>query len=185
MLAGNSAYIPVATGYELLETQVVGSTQQASVEFTNVNTNYGSTYQHLQVRATVKTSGSGQDKLLYMYLNGDTTLTNYRAHILFVYNGAVDSDPWSGPLAGYGVGTTTANSFCANIIDILDPFETTKNTTVRTISGFANGTGTNSLINLQSMVWMNTNAITTIRFQSPNENIIQYSRFSLYGMRSS
>jgi len=70
-------------------------------------------------------------------------------------------------------------NWSADIIDILDPFETTKNTTVRILSG-AQTTG---FISLVSGFWNNTAALTTILLQTEGFNLATGSRFSLYGLK--
>jgi hypothetical protein len=67
-------------------------------------------------------------------------------------------------------------------VDILDPFETSKFTTVRTLAGM---TGALNRIFLHSGAWRVTDAVDTITIDDTLGDFTQYSRFSLYGMRSS
>jgi len=188
MLAGNSAYIPVATGYEWLETQILPSAQ-STVTFSNLNTNYGSTYQHLQIRAMIRSSRSDTDSIYYIRFNGDSTSGNYRAHFLRGTGSAVQSETqttsYPNGIIVYGglpAATATAGAFGADIIDILDPFKTTKNTTTRALVGQAAGI---NRIALESGLWINTAAVTSISLVDVFGSFVQNSRFSLYGMRSS
>jgi len=172
--------VPAGNAYEWLETISVG-TAVASVEFTNVNTNYGSTYQHLQLRVTAKVSSSVVN--LDMTFNGDTA-SNYSWHELYgdgstVVSGAGATQTFMKAIIS---DAATANVFGAGVIDILDPFETTKYTTMRSLSGDVSG---GRYIILRSGAWRNTNAISSIKMNFTAGNIAIGSRFSLYGMRSS
>jgi hypothetical protein len=83
---------------------------------------------------------------------------------------------------GLPAATATAGAFGADIIDILDPFKTTKNTTTRALVGQS---GSFSRVALESGLWINTAAVTSISLVDVFGNFVQNSRFSLYGMRSS
>jgi len=181
----------VAGAYELLETQVLAGTA-ASVDFTNLNTNYGSIYQHLQVRVAARSSQTGSLVGLRIRLGVSSidTAANYSHHQLYGMNNAVSS---------FGAGDVTfifaaaiagssapASAFGASVIDLLDPFETTKNKTSRALGGVAAGTGTDqSYIALESGSWRNTSAVGQLRVYPAFGNFEIGSRFSLYGMRSS
>jgi hypothetical protein len=164
--------------YEWLETISVG-TAVASVEFTNVNTNYGSTYQHLQVRLTSRTSAS--DQRTRMRLNGDSG-QNYATHLLFGNGSSVSSAAGSSfNVMSLNMSDTQTSVFGAGIVDLLDAFETTKNKTIRHLGGIS---GSTTEIALTSGVWLNTAAITTITLRVDSGNLQVGSRFSLYGIRS-
>jgi hypothetical protein len=176
----------VATGaFQLLESTVLTGTQ-ASVEFTNLATKYAATYQHLQIRAIAKANTTNAERVLFMQFNSDSTASNYRAHLLQGFNGGVFSDavPTLTRMIGYIAGADGTNTFGGIVIDILDPFETTKNKTSRALSGNVNGTGVNAIINLQSHLWMNTNAVTSITLLPSAGSLVQFSRFSLYGVKA-
>ena len=167
-----------AGAYEWLETISVG-TAVASVEFTNVNSNYGSTYQHLQVRLTGRSSQNEQRSR--MRLNGDSG-QNYATHLLFAGGSSVNSAAGTNfNVMSLNMNDDQANVFGAGIVDLLDAFETTKNKTIRHLGGIA---GTTNEIALTSGVWLNTAAITTITLRVDSGNYEVGSRFSLYGLRS-
>jgi hypothetical protein len=184
------AITPVAAGnaYEWLETVTVGSGGQATISFSNLNSTYGSTYQHLQIRAVLRSTRSDTDSIYYVQFNGDTA-ANYRAHFLRG-NGSVTASESNTPSYPNGIiiygglpgNTATANAFGPNVIDILDPFETTKNTTIRALVGQS---ASINRIALESGAWFNTAALTSITLDDVFGNFAQYSRVSLYGMRSS
>ena len=166
----------VATGaFDLLESTVLTSSQ-ASVEFTNLSTKYSATYEHLQVRIVAL---SGQANWASIRLNGDAAAANYRAHSLIGNGSTVSSAAWNGSTNGANIqilaGSTTPAS---SVIDILDPFSTSKNKTLRSLTGWVG----NDLA-LTSGLYINTAAITEIRFRHDSSTFSSGSRFSLYGIR--
>ena len=171
--------------YELLETTILSSSQ-SSIIFNNLSSTYGSTYQHLQVRMSTRTDRSNIVDGFFLYVNGDTG-NNYSNHYLRG-NG---SNVLSGNVTSYGkiydseyttIGNTgPANAFGACIMDILDPFETTKYTTFR----YLGASDPTYHMALESGLWMNTNAVDSLEFEpSVGSNYIAKTRFSLYGLRS-
>jgi hypothetical protein len=76
--------------------------------------------------------------------------------------------------------SNTANIFGAAVVDILDPFSTTKNTTVRTLLGQTSST---NRVALSSGAFYSTAAITSVTLFPETESILAGSRFSLYGIR--
>lgn len=176
-----------AGSFDLLETTVLTGSQ-ASVEFTNLTTKYASTYQHLQIRATVRDTDNTFDTArLGLRLNGDTS-ANYSFHGLFSRGSSVTTYA----NAGESIirisqdtptdGKVTSNVYAGIVIDLLDPFETSKFKTVRSLSGFAAG---DSLIALQSGSWRSTNSTTSLTLLSlEGVQLKTGSRFSLYGLKA-
>jgi hypothetical protein len=79
--------------------------------------------------------------------------------------------------------TSPSGAFSTYIVDLLDPFETTKNKVVRSLSG---GTvrSSESGVALSSGLWRNTNAINSIKLYAASANLSAGSRFSLYGIKA-
>jgi hypothetical protein len=75
----------------------------------------------------------------------------------------------------------------AAVIDILDYTNTNKYTTLRSLSGWnKNNSALTNDIRLSSGLWMNTNAVTTIRlYVNDGLNLSWYtgSTISLYGIK--
>jgi hypothetical protein len=182
----SSGAVPAGNAYEWLETQILSS-NTTSISFSNLNSTYGSTYQHLQLRIVARTDRGDTDDFIMMRFNGDSG-NRYTSHNLRGNGNDVQS---SNPRKNYQnieinaitASTQTANSFGAGIIDILDPFETTKNTTIRATMGL---TGTYNFVGLVSGVWNSTAAVNTIFLDQVFGSVfVTGSRFSLYGLRSS
>jgi hypothetical protein len=173
-----------AGSFDLLETQVLGSST-SSVTFSSLSS-YASTYQHLQIRYTARSSNSGTaNDGLWLRFNSDSG-SNYAWHRLegngsTVVSGAGTSQTWIlmgiTPRSG-----NTANIFTAGVCDILDPFETTKNKTIRSLHGVT-GTG-NPGVFLGSGMRMNTEAVSSLTLlPDAGQNFVSASRFSLYGIK--
>lgn len=174
-----SSYPAVSTSYESIATVTVGAGGAANVEFTSIP----STYTHLQIRALTRETSGSFPGFSYLQVNSDTG-NNYSQHALYgngssAAAGATStiSIVYSGP-----VGGTTANTFGAMVIDILDYKNTNKYKTLRGLSGADNnGSGE---IRFWSGLWQSTNAITSIKFFGNNGNWQQYTHFALYGIKS-
>ena len=166
--------------YDLLETYILGSSQ-ASVVFSSLGT-YSSTYKHLQIRHTNRRDTTDAGTLLLTF-NG-VSGTSYASHRLIANGSSVSSDGFTSRanlFAGAVTGSNAAaSSFAAGVVDILDPFETSKNTTTRTLTGLTAGA---SFVILQSGVFLSTASITSISLAADVGNLVADSRFSLYGIK--
>jgi hypothetical protein len=169
--------------YDLLETTVLG-TAATSVSFTGLGSY--SAYKHLQIRAVIRgNSGGNSSAGFHIRLNSDTG-NNYAWHRLLGNGSGVFSDGFASQSDSqmfYGAASgVTANIFGAGIIDILDFNNTSKNTTIRALGGVYTGSDNN--VTLNSGLWNNTAAVTTINLRFPDlTGIAANSRFSLYGIK--
>jgi hypothetical protein len=168
-----------AGSFELISTTLL-STSTASVSFSSIV----GTYKHLQIRFTARSVDNGTFPDLKIRLNSDTG-TNYSYHRLRGYGSGVDSGSWtSTDHIRWGAASktsTTTNSFYAGIADILDYASTTKNTTTRFLGGHtADGYDD---IRLESGLWINTAAVSSILLFPSSGNFAANSRFSLYGIK--
>lgn len=174
--------------YEAIQTVLLSSTQ-ATVEFTNIPTDY----QHLQIRCFARgnraTYGTGT---LAMRINNVST-ASYSFHFLLGDGASVASSPGSNvtamDLGNNSIGSTVSNSFGGVIIDVLDYKDTNKFKTVRALGGVdINGTiaGYGGHVSLGSGMFQNTNAVSSIQLLGTGSSfsLTQYSRFSLYGLRA-
>jgi len=186
---GNSALAGYESNYfHHLETVRLGG-NASSVEFTNL-ARYND-FQHLQIRIVGATDRAG-DWLDFLYLrfNNDSS-ANYATHRLFAEGTTIASGAFTSQTsiirAFYVKGANgTASSFGAGVMDILDPFETTKNTTTRVLTGYVDASPTSeTIVAFMSGLWMSTAAVTSITLASVNSaNFIAGSRFSLYGLKA-
>lgn len=144
------------------------------------------TYTHLQLRILTKSQGSATDYYFWR-LNGDAVSGNYRTHSLVGDGSSVSAN--TNPTGNTSAfiphtipGTTATNVFSAIIIDILDYKNTSKYTTMRTLSGFdANGSGQ---VAFSSGVWLNGSAVNSISIGGYNTQLNSNNcSYSLYGIK--
>lgn len=177
MLAGNDG----DTGaYESIATVSVGAGGVATVSFTSIP----STFTHLQVRYLAATEGSAaSDDPMYMRFNSDTNNSNYRSHRLGGSGSGTVADSYQLPICSAANGNGNASTYyAAGVIDILDYANTSKNKTVRGLSGWdSNGSG---YAWFMSELWMNTAAITRIDLTLfSGGDYRENSHVALYGIR--
>jgi len=183
MLAGNDAF---SDSDEDILAETVLTSSQAEVTFSSLNT-LAAGYQHLQIRAIIRTTRNANNSNYYLRFNGDTG-ANYAQHYMRGNGSAMESNnlQTSGTEGVYVYqGATSATSgtgtYAASVIDILDPFDTNKYTTTRILTGF---TGAINRVLLESGLWMDTDAITSITLDEYyGSSFAAGSRFTLIGMK--
>lgn len=174
-LAGND---PFTTDMELIETQILSS-NTATVSF-NVSS-YASTYKHLQVRLSARSTYNAAVDNMTIWFNSDTT-ANKSTHSLYTNGTSVSANNYSSQsymfypsqLAG---STVTTGFFTAGVIDIYDAYSSVKNKTLRSFHGHAQAICSISSGNAQLAA-----PIGTISFGS-SANFLAGSRFSVYGIK--
>jgi hypothetical protein len=178
------------TSYESIATVTVGSGGTSYIEFTSIP----STFKHLQLRGISQTNRATYNtSALKVVLNGDTA-ANYSSHIL----SSDPASPSTSAVAGGAASQTSiaelstsssvaSNVFGASVVDILDYTNTNKYKTIRFLSGAdTNGaaSGYAGWIGFGSGAWLNTTAVTNVRFYPQfGTTINQYSSFALYGIK--
>lgn len=181
ILAGVGA--PLIGDFESIATTTVGAGGQATISFTSIP----NTYKHLQLRAIVRDASAVNDfSATKMVINSDTS-TAYTRHILYGDYAGNYASGYNGT-TGYCLsvvanqGSTTANTFCTNVIDFIDYQNTNKYKTIRTIYGTA--TNAISQEGIFSNLWQSTSAISSLSFTFASAaNFAQYTHFALYGIK--
>jgi hypothetical protein len=176
-------FVPTGS-YDALATYTVPAGGVSTITFSGLPTD--GQYQHLQIRGITRFAGN--DSGFGMWLNNDTTSSNYYSHNLGTsgsgtpYAQALQESfiTWSMPN-----NSTTANVFLGMVVDLLDYSSTSKFKTVRNLHGFdANGSGR---MMFSSELWRNTNAVNQITFdsriQGSTSDFAQFSQFSVYGVK--
>jgi hypothetical protein len=167
--------------YELITTTVL-TTDTASVTFGSLG-DYSSTYKHLQIRLVARSSRSGEtDSRMRLQFNNITS-SNYFQHNLTGTGSAVTSGATTG-VSSIEIGRITANDSAANnfgaaIIDVFDPYSTSKNKTFRSLTG---STNLNRIMLLSGSL-AETGSVTEIKLLEEFANFKTGSRFSLYGIK--
>ena len=143
-------------------------------------------YKHLQLRGIARATGSYTTVDGLIQLNGDTS-ANYAHHAIYGDGASATATAGTSTTAGRFArnalcgNSTTASVFAGLCLDVLDYTNTSKNKTTRCLVGYdANGSG---VVELESSLWMNTAAITSITLTTDGGSFAQYSRFSLYGIK--
>lgn len=181
LLVGNEAFIP--NSYESIATVTVGSGGASSIDFTSIP----GTYTHLQVRFLYGNTNTAQTRETIMRLNSDSG-NNYADHQLAGNGSSASASAFSSTNAIYVAqcdhsSSAGTSAFGESIIDILDYANTNKYKTTRQLWGWdGNGTG---VMRLSSGLWMNTNAITSIKLLPMSTgDFRQYTHAALYGIKS-
>lgn len=178
-----AGYSPAVDEMDLIERVTVGVGGTGSITFSNIP----QTYQHLHIRGSIRTNRTPQNsEALAITFNSISTST-YTFHILY------GEGSGSGGAGGYVSQSRTeiasmmasggmVNNFGAFISTILDYSNTSKNTTIKSISGNdQNGSG---VITLSSGLWINTAAITSITLDQPiSTSFVEHTTVSLYGVK--
>ena len=168
--------------YESIATYTVGSGGVADVTFSSIP----STYKHLQIRAIARNMHTVVGDTLRVQYNGDTA-SNYNMHSLYgtgstaaAYSSGSTNIP---PLANVVGGNGLANTFAPFIFDILDYADTNKYKTGRALAGTDQNSASGAEMDLNSILWRSTAAITSIKLYCTTANLAQYSHFALYGIK--
>jgi hypothetical protein len=178
-----SAYFPIAT--------TTLTTTTSTVTFSSIP----QTYKHLQLRMWAKSDrANSAGNTIFAYANGDnapTSPTNYWTHGL-TGDGSSTTSGSLGNTAGTGYGfyvgtaqgATPASYGSVAIVDFLDYSNTNKYKTMRAFSGEeSNQNNASSTLSLRSTLWSNTAAITSLQLTCLSYNFVQYSTFTLYGIK--
>jgi hypothetical protein len=167
-----------AGAYDALATVTVPSGGASTITFSGIP----SGYKHLQIRMMALTTVSGGSPQIRF--NSDSG-SNYSNHILYGTGSSagtgVNVSNTGMYIGGSNTGTNTTYPFVA-VTDVLDYGSTSKNKTIRTLSGLdSNGSGE---ISLFSGAWYNSSsAITSIDIYATGKTFSQYSTFALYGVK--
>lgn len=185
----SAASLPVTpvtpTAFDSIAT-VTTTAGQTSLTFSSIP----STYKSLQIRAVNKAASTSTNYVFAeITFNGDTA-NNYTQHRLYgdgsirASDGAAASGGGRPTLYGYTSSTALTNMFGVSIVDILDYASTSKNKTVKILTGAdSNGSGSSQIF-LISSTWLNTSAINsiTITQQSGFGGFAAGATFALYGV---
>ena len=172
-------YPRVTNAYFSIASTTLTSTT-ASVIFTSIP----ATYTHLQVRLIGKsgyTGGTGPDNF-HIRFNSDSTLTNYYRHLVRGNGSVADSLTANDNTIISSISTSldNADTYGGVVIDVLDYANTNKYKTTRYLGGVDyNGSG---YIQLGSVLWSNTAAITTL-YVAPGNQWAADTTVALYGIK--
>jgi hypothetical protein len=146
-------------------------------------------YEDLEIIFTAydtDTDGSGLGNIRVSgFFNSDTTATNYYNHFMLGEGNATASGSENSAKFFGNAVRTSQTSPGVNVISILDYASSTKNTVVRTLTGF-NDNSTNVShqgIRLISGLWNNTAPVTSITLVPELGSFKANSKFTLFGVK--
>jgi hypothetical protein len=179
-----SSKLTVQSSFESIAT-ATGTGSSNTITFSSIP----ATFKHLQIRGFYRDTYSGLDTSFALFVNFNSDTTNiYNAHRLQGDGATVtaldDSRSGKFPIwyAGYSTQTYTQVGG-VSIMDILDYASTTKNKTVRTLSGVNDNTLGSNGVALQSALYRSTNAITSVTLVADGTAFATNSTFALYGIK--
>ena len=172
-----------AGSFESIATVTVGAGGSSSVTFSSIP----ATYTHLQIRNIARTTASQDRDSIKLTFNSDTG-SNYARHSLWGSGSAASAYGAASEayvlLTDFAAASATASIYGAAITDILDYANTNKYKTVRSLGGVDLNAAVTVYDGLNSGLWQNTNAITSITLTPfTGSNFAQYSHFALYGIK--
>lgn len=187
VLGITASAVEIATGsFESIAT-VTGTGSSNTITFSSIP----GTYQHLQIRAVMKSNGTSTDPTnVNITFNGSTAF-DYASHRVLGYGTGISADGLSATnnirltRLSLNSDASQANMVGVAIIDIHDYASTTKAKTVRSFYG-NDVNAANSLMGatLHSGLWTLTNAITSITFTLAANNFTNQTQFALYGVKA-
>lgn len=165
-----------STAYESIATTTI--TSNTSFTLSSIP----STYTHLQLRINMVKTAAGANEI-FMRFNGDTA-TNYASHKMTGTGSTINASGATSrtsiyALAGFSGAITTYSNVA--VIDILDYANTTKNKTSRSLNG-GDQNAASSYIEVDSGLWLNTAAITSITIFSTST--FTSGSIALYGIKA-
>lgn len=184
-----SSITPFLGDFESIATVVI-STATDTVTFNNIP----QTYKHLQIRALVGKAASGNNQIVSIRFNNDSSAI-YNVHNLLGTGAAAVSDTFNNvsPANSAGVfclrADSSVNTFCGVVSDLLDYTDTNKFSTLRSLYGFdtngtANGASQFGFVGMYSTLYRSTNAVSRIDIIGFNTNTFPTnSHFALYGIK--
>lgn len=162
--------------YVLLETITVGAAGASSVTFNSIPQ---TGYTDLVIKASIRTLYAGANEHINVYPNGSGSNGTRRA--LYGTGSAAGSENAANIRFDYFSGnTTTANTFGSGEIYI--PNYTSSNYKSFSMEGVAETNGSAIAMAMTAALWSSTAAITSLQFIPGNNNFMQHSTFSLYGV---
>ena len=169
-------YPRVTSSYESIAT-ITGTGSSGTISFTSIP----STYKHLQVRWMGKSTSTGTYTALTF--NGDSG-ASYATHSVYGTGSnpaATEAYSNNSSMSGGFLTASTDTGFGIAVLDILDYANTSKNKTLRGLTGRENnGSGIVALI---SGLWMSTSAVNRLDITVNAGSWSTTSSFALYGIK--
>jgi hypothetical protein len=176
-LAGNTAFDPSAYDQIAFVTAAGG---EKTLTFSSIPQTFAS----LQLRVLGRSTNASNDDLAFVRFNGSSA--GYAWHLLYGDGASVSASGASSSSSGSWAVYVPANNYNASmfgvsIIDLHDYSSTTRNTTARIFTGM-NTNGGASQVMLNSALWNNAAAVTSVSLTMTTGNFAAGSAVALYGL---
>jgi hypothetical protein len=172
----------MATTFTKIASVSVGSGGASSAAFTSIPSTYTDLKVVFSARTNASTGSAGE--LSYMAINSDTNVANYDYRSLRGNGSVAASFSGGGNYAWYNDPSDyTANTFGSGELYICNYLSSAYKS--YTSDGVTENNATASYAILNAMLWKNTSAITSLTFTPYAGNYVQYSTFTLYGIKNS
>ncbi len=169
----------MAQGYVPIQTITVGSGGSSTIQFTNIPQNYND----LKIVASVRNTGTESSGYSDAILQFNGTTTNYSEKMLY----GIGSSPASASQSSTGIkwffgnsSITTASTFSNSEAYISN--YTSSNTKSISIDTVVENSTTVKILAINSGLWANSSAITSIAIVPSSGNWVQHSTVTLYGI---
>ena len=168
----------MAATYEAIATVTVGSGGAGTVTFSSIP----QTYTDLLIKVSARGDANFPNQSYEIRLNGSTSNASGRR----IYgNGASAASDTTAYIEGVGA-TATASTFSNDEIYI--PNYTSSNNKSVSIDNVSENNATTAYAVLEAFLWSNSAAVTSIDLVALNagsQEFVQYSTFTLYGIKNS
>jgi len=171
----------MATTYEAIATVTVGSGGAANIEFTSIP----QTYTDLSVMLSLRTNRNTDSDFVEVTVNSNSSNYTYR----YVRGSGSATESYTETLAFWEIhranaATSTANTF-GNINLYIPNYAGSTNKSAY-YDGVNENNATTAYAYLGALLWSNTSAITSIKFEpGAGTTFNQYSTATLYGIKNS
>jgi hypothetical protein len=168
--------------FSKIQTITVGSGGAANIEFTSIPQTFN------DLKILVSGRGTSVDTDFFATFNGSSA-AQYNYVQMYGYvsgNGADRGSSQTSLNVGVtsGASSSSASAFSANEINILNYSLSTQFKAVGSLNVTENN-GTVAYLNMKQGQWSNNSAITSLSLACSNGNWAQYTKVTLYGIKSS
>ena len=174
----------VGSDFQYLESILLdGATTQSTLTFTNLVSAYSADFEHLQLRLVARTNRGATGDALFMQFNNRASGYYFHRGIrnAAAYNVASNQDfIYFGDTNG---NLGDGSNYSISIVDILDPFLTTRKTTIQSFHSVMGDATQSRNIYYGSGHTLETIAINEIDITCL-ASFNRYTRASIYGLRS-
>jgi hypothetical protein len=166
----------MTTSWTAIASNTVGSGGVASVTFSSIP----GTYTDLLVKGSVRCTVSANYEDLNLQFNSSDISRRLRVG----GNGSVAfSDVYNNPTPGIAVGATATASTFTNF-DLYIPNYTGSNNKSFSYDTVTENNATAAVAQMDAGIWNSSSAITSMTFLVVSANLVQYSTFTLFGIKN-